>query len=410
MRYPKEMWILAIGSIINMAGMSFLWPLNTIYISQELGRSVSLAGFVLMLHAGAGILGSLLGGYLHDRIGGKKSIGLGVICACLCVFSLACFHGWNVYVTMMVLLGFSNGMIFPALYAITKQIWPQGGRRAFNLLYLAQNLGVALGSALGGVVAQFSFTAVFVTNGCTYLFFLILIMAGLSGKQVSDSGGDGNHSEEEENQNAAAGGYLAKSGMISLLVLCLGFMACWIAYVQWSTNISSYMHDLGYSISSYSLLWTVNGLLIVACQPILSFFTGRYITTLRSQLLTGVIVFVLSMLVLSQTTAYTGFVIGMMVITLGEMFIWPAVPTAAAWLAPEGKSGIYQGIVNGAATAGRMVGPLVGGIFYDWFSPQAMLYAMIFFCAIGFLCFFSYERVGVLLASERKKINRAERL
>ena len=38
-----------------------------------------MAGFVLMINAGTGVIGNLLGGYLFDRIGGYKSIMLGII-------------------------------------------------------------------------------------------------------------------------------------------------------------------------------------------------------------------------------------------------------------------------------------------------------------------------------------------
>ena len=35
------------------------------------------------------------------------------------------------------------------------------GRQTFNAIYLAQNIGVALGAALGGFVAEFSFNFIF---------------------------------------------------------------------------------------------------------------------------------------------------------------------------------------------------------------------------------------------------------
>lgn len=57
----------------------FLWPLNTIYIHQHLGKSLTAAGFVLMLNSGANVLGNLFGGYLFDKIGGFKTVVLGIV-------------------------------------------------------------------------------------------------------------------------------------------------------------------------------------------------------------------------------------------------------------------------------------------------------------------------------------------
>lgn len=50
----------------------------------------------------------------------------------------------------------------------------------------------------------------------------------------------------------------------------------------------------------------------------------------------------------------------MIILTFGEMFVWPAVPTIANYLAPQGKQGQYQGVVNSASTVGKAFGPLIG--------------------------------------------------
>lgn len=75
---PRALKILVIGMFINVTGASFLWPLNTIYIHNHLGKSLTVAGIVLMLNSGASVAGNLCGGFLFDKIGGFKSIMLGI--------------------------------------------------------------------------------------------------------------------------------------------------------------------------------------------------------------------------------------------------------------------------------------------------------------------------------------------
>lgn len=67
MKMPKIVWLLVIGMAVNVTGSSLIWPLNTIYLHNELGKSLSLAGFVLMLNSGASVLGNLLGGHCSIR-------------------------------------------------------------------------------------------------------------------------------------------------------------------------------------------------------------------------------------------------------------------------------------------------------------------------------------------------------
>lgn len=54
---PRALKILIIGMFINVTGASFLWPLNTIYIHNHLGKSLTVAGIVLMLNSGASVAG-----------------------------------------------------------------------------------------------------------------------------------------------------------------------------------------------------------------------------------------------------------------------------------------------------------------------------------------------------------------
>ena len=85
----------------------------------------------------------------------------------------------------------------------------------------------------------------------------------------------------------------------------------------------------------------------------------------------------LSFFVTSFAEQFTVFLIGMIILTFGEMFVWPAVPTIANYLAPQGKQGQYQGVVNSASTVGKAFGPLIGGILVDTFNMSAMFIGMI---------------------------------
>lgn len=104
---------------------------------------------------------------------------------------------------------------------------------------------------------------------------------------------------------------------------------------------------------------------------------------MKKQLYVGVFILILSFYVTSFATSFSFFVIGMVIMTFAEMFIWPAVPTIASRLAPQGRDGVYQGIVNSASTVGKALGPLVGGLLVDYFNMQVMFLSMIGLLVIG---------------------------
>ncbi|BAS45815.1 drug transporter [Staphylococcus schleiferi] len=384
MKMPKEIWWLVIGMAINITGASFLWPLNTIYMSQALGKSLSTAGVVLMVNSFGMIAGNLLGGTLFDRLGGYRTIMLGTITSLCATLLLNLFHGWPWYAVWLIMLGFGGGMIIPAIYAMAGAVWPQGGRQTFNAIYLAQNIGVALGAALGGVVAELSFNYIFMANLAMYVVFFFIALFNFNMDY---------HATVKQHDTIEEIAHLQnKKHFNALLLLCVMFACCWITYVQWQTTIASFTQSIGISMSQYSLLWTINGVLILIGQPLITpivqFFKGQ----LKKQLYFGLFVFILSFLVTSFAKSFSIFVVGIVIMTFAEMFVWPAVPTIANALAPKGRQGVYQGIVNSASTVGKAFGPLIGGILVDLFNMQVMFLSMIGLLVIAMIFLSIYDR------------------
>ncbi|PLS02008.1 MDR family MFS transporter [Neobacillus cucumis] len=373
---PRALWLLIIGMAVNVIGSSFLWPLNTIYIHDTLGKSLSIAGIVLMLNSGANVIGNLYGGHLFDKIGGYKSILLGIGISLLALIGLSIWHNWPEYVVFLTIVGFGTGIIFPSMYAMAGSVWKGGGRKSFNALYVAQNLGVAIGASLGGIVAAYSFQLIFLANTIMYVIFLLIAVFGYKGISVDPA------KQKHREVNVKA---VNRMNLQALLILCLGYLLCWVAYSQWTTTIASYTQEINITLTQYSLLWTINGAIIVLGQPLLNGILKHLQSSLKKQILIGIGIFIISFFVAGKAGDFTGFLAAMIILTIGEMFIWPAVPTVAFALAPKGREGFYQGIVNSTATGGRMIGPVLGGILVDHYNMSTLFTVLVclFITAIG---------------------------
>ncbi|NHC41151.1 MFS transporter [Bacillus sp. MM2020_1] len=382
---PRALWLLIIGMIVNVTGSSFLWPLNTIYIHDHLGKSLSVAGIVLMLNSAASVVGNLYGGSLFDKIGGYKSIVLGISITLAALIGLTFWHGWPAYIIFQVIIGFGTGIIFPSMYAMAGSVWLEGGRKAFNAIYVAQNLGVAVGAALGGIVAAYSFQWIFLANTVMYILFLFIAVFGYKGILVNSS--------KIATTDLNVPTVKNKKNLTALLILCTGYLLCWVAYVQWQTTIASYTQEIDISLTQYSLLWSINGALIVVGQPLLNVILKHLTISLKLQMIIGIGIFIISFLVAGKATMFSGFLVGMIILTIGEMFIWPVVPTVAFDLSPKGREGFYQGIVNSTATGGRMVGPLMGGMIVDMYNMSALFIVLIFLFLIAIVTTVLYDRI-----------------
>ncbi|MBI5972795.1 MDR family MFS transporter [Staphylococcus caledonicus] len=374
MNIPRSVWWLVIGMALNITGSSFLWPLNTIYMKEELGKSLTIASIVLMINSFGMVVGNLLGGTLFDKLGGYRTIMIGTVTCLISTTLLNFFHGWPWYALWLVLLGFGGGMIVPAIYAMAGAVWPNGGRTTFNAIYLAQNIGVAAGAALGGFVAEFSFNYIFIANLVMYVLFGIVATTQFNLEY---------HAKVRVPDSLDIHGKENKKRFVALLLLCAMFSICWIAYIQWESSIASFTQELNISLPQYSVLWTVNGIMILVAQPLIRPIITLLKGNLKSQMIVGIFVFMLSFLVTSFAEQFSVFLIGMIILTFGEMFIWPAVPAIANYLAPEGKQGQYQGVVNSASTVGKAFGPLIGGILVDAFNMSVMFIGMIVLLFVG---------------------------
>ncbi len=377
--YPSSIRLLAVAAIIFSTGMACIWPLVTIYIHDYLGKPLTVAGFLLLLNQGAFLIGSLAGGMLFDRWGKMKTIifsSFGIIVISVC---LGFTTDFTVYTILLLLNGLFYGTLSPVMNALAVVMWPEGGRRAINLIYVALNAGVAAGSALGGILASVSFSWTFFGNAIAqvvvFAMFVLILPRHL--KAIEQAPATQPDQREASAQNAVLSPASPKKVVWGALVLlCAGLLISWIVYVQWTTVLSTYMQSLGISLRQYSLLWTLNGALILFGQPLISWVIKHFARTLKAQMLLGTYVFAFSMLILSQTTAYAGFFIAMFVMTIGEMLVWPAVPTVAAEFTPAGQEGFIQGLVSGTGSAGRMLGPLLGAFIFQTFEAQGLLYIM----------------------------------
>lgn len=366
---PPPIKILAIGIFINSVGSALVWPLTTIYVNQILGKSLTMAGFVSLLQSGANLIGQMVGGHLFDRLGGKPVLIGGLWASAAIVTTIGVYQAWPVYATAMVLLGFTMAFFWGPINAYITELWPRGGRQAFNYLYVVRNLGMASGASLGGLVAGVSFRLVFFINAATLLLYSLVLALGVR-RVAAPAENSANSSASLEISQSVSSDQARRR--ILLTALSFGNFLSWMVYSQWPTTVSIYMKTHGYSLAQYGLLWTTNGVFIFALQPLLAFLVRRVARHLGSQMTLGAILYVFSFALIMSARGFSWYVLAMVVMTLGEILIAPALPAAVAELAPPERRGFFQGLLESMASGGRMLGPLTGGFLYDHWGPPVL--------------------------------------
>jgi MFS family permease len=380
---PRSVVILIIGGFIQSIGNSMMWPLNSLFVHNVLGRSLTEAGSLLALQSAASLLGQFLSGFMADRFGAKRIMLIGLVGAVMSIGSIGLFPVWNVYAPGFVLFGLAQAFIFVPLNTLLHVVWPEGGRRGFNLLYVSNNAGVAIGTAIGGMIAQVSFRLTFSLNAIAFFIYLVLVSIGVSDcKMPIHTTAAKPHSEHLSTD----------SGFKVLLALGGGIFFVWGAYIQLVSILPVVMNQLGFSLFSYSILWTLNGIFIVTLQPLINWVIKTWTQSFQRQFYLAAILISIGFMIILGRFPYVSYIVAMLIITLGEMLILPAVPAASAQLAPPEKTGAYQGIVGGASSGGRMIGPLLGGIIYDYGGGSSVWILALIFMSASLVMFFIYSK------------------
>src|SRR5690606_9661271 len=224
-------------------------------------------------------------------------------------------HDIWTYSICLLIIGLGSGITWPVMFAMAGSGWPEGGRRAFNAIYVAQNLGVALGATIGGYVASISFDYIFIANASLFFVCTLIVIFAFRGM------------DEEKNRHMHTtvleqrGKIKDKSAFIALLILSGGFFVTWFAYSQWQSTIASYTQDIGVPLEQYSALWAINGFLIVLGQPLLKLFTDK-VTSPKKHIYIGATIFIFSFVIAMYAEAFTMFATAMVILTIAEMLIW----------------------------------------------------------------------------------------
>ncbi|ASG80650.1 MULTISPECIES: MDR family MFS transporter [Lactiplantibacillus] len=347
---------LFLANLLNNAGAAFMWPLTTIYMHNYLKQSLTFSGIVLFLMSMAMIAGNYLGGHLFDHWRPYFTALLGGGISTVMLATLIFWHSLWPYAIGLIIVGFGDGISMTVVNAYAATVTTRSNRYVFNMLYLALNVGVVIGTLLVGYLLDLGISVVFIVTTICYL--------GLMAITISTFNVTPAHRTATATTKAAD---TTPSNHRQLIwMICLMIFTIYLSYALWESILSVHMTNLGIPFRRYSEVWTINGLLIIVSQPIVSLFNERF--KIGTQIGFGITLFALSFLGLVFARQYVDFIIIMVVLTIGEVIGLPIAPAWVDDMAADDQRGKYQGRYNMALSLGRAVGPLFGGMMVAQFS------------------------------------------
>ena len=369
----KEVSFIAVllGAFFTSFGMSFIWPLTSVYLHDNLHISLTLVGLVLFFNSLASVIGNVVGGLGFDRRNPYYLMLAGGIVMTVTLIVLTLFHQAVPFAICLFFLGLAagwNGTLVSALGATLKRF---DGRYVFNMIYFVQNFGIVIGSSVVGFLYDWDLRLPFFVSTLISLGFLAVVLIGYHPLRNLKRATNERKTDKMKIKLPKMNQYL----MITLLTMLL---ITWTMYQQWGSNVSVYMTSLGIPFRYYSVLWTVNAGLILLIQFFIVRY-GQYIKNHFMPIYIGILMFAFSFVVLSIAKQYYMFVCAMVLLTIGEALAFPQVPVIVNRITPEGVNGKYLGLVNSFGSAGRAISPLFGGLMIETFSYRTLFIVAVFF-------------------------------
>ena len=352
---PPTYWLIWTGTLINRLG-GFVIPFLTLYLTTQREIPVSQAALMVSLFGAGSFIAQLTGGELTDRLGRRPVMLTSFLVTPAAMIVLGLSQAMSLIALSTFAVGFFTDLYRPAVgAAIADLVPPESRTRAYGYNYWAINLGAAIAPVIAGLLANYTYLALFIGDALTTFAFGLIVYFGIRETRPTEAEGAGNATPRERLAQLKSEPILL---LFSTLALFFG-----IVYMQGFVTLPVDMGSHGLGPDQYGLAIAVNGFLIVLISIPISNMAGhwpRFEAMAASAVLLG-----LGFGFTALAKSYPLFAISVGIWTLGEIAASAVAPAIIADLAPVKLRGLYQGIFGSAWGLAFFIGPLLGGWVYE---------------------------------------------
>lgn len=375
----KEIWLLSLITLINRAGTMVI-PFLSLYLTKNRGFSLEEVGWILTFFGLGSVTGSWLGGRLTDKIGHYRTMAFSLILSSVLFVLLqypASFWGIciGIYLVMTVADIFRPA-VFVAISAYSK---PENRTRSVTLIRLAINLGFSAGPAVGGlIIATGGYSGLFWVDGITCLAAGVLLLRLLHPKRA-----------KVEAEDIIVQAKTAMSDKLYLIFI-LAMMIFGFIFIQYFSTMPLYYSE-HHKLDEFEigLLLGLNGLFIFLFEMPLIKFMEKQKYTATAYVILGTLLSGLSFLVINLTDWVGILIMGMLLVTIGEMIAFPFSNSFALNRSDGKKRGSYMALYSIAFSVSHIFGHNSGMQLIDNFGFEFTWYTMlglaIFACLLLFI-------------------------
>jgi predicted MFS family arabinose efflux permease len=382
----RRIWLLALVMLINRSGTMVL-AFMTLYC-RNLGFSIRQGGLVVAVYGIGSMVGALLGGKATDHWGFYRVQFAALFFGGTLFMLLGQMKSYEAICICTFFLSMVNESFRPAnASAITHYSDATSRTQSFSLVRLSINLGWAIGSALGGILASIHYQLLFWVDGITNISAALMLLFLLPVVTLSQQKKDhGTGLQIRKNQSP-----FADKIFLKFLLLQVTFALC---FFQLFTTIPIFFKStLLLNEFSIGVTMAFNGLLIALVEMVIVYkLEGKrpYLQLMGwGTLLMGVSFLMLLLPLLNGFWIAMTF---MLVITVAEMIAMPFMNSYYISRTNHNNRGQYAGLYTMAWSIAQVIGSFSGAMMADKLGFNLLWTIIFLICLITAIGYFQLEK------------------
>lgn len=379
----REVWYLSFITLINRAGTMVI-PFLSLYLTKDKGYSLAQVGWIMSFFGLGSVVGSWLGGKLTDKIGFYKVMTGSLLLSSVLFVSLQFLDSFaslcaGIFFLMCAADAFRPAM-FVALNAYSK---PENKTRSVTLVRLAINLGFAAGPAAGGfIIVTLGYAGLFWIDGLTSLVAGLALLKLLHPKKARTL----DHYIADSSRSAYTDGHY---WIFIASTILFGFV-----FLQYFSTVPLFYKDIHFlSEAQIGLLIGLNGLIVFLLEmPMVHALERRNFSRIWLMFI-GMFLLGSSFLVLNLTDWAGILIIALILMSVGEMLVFPFSNSFAMEYSKRGKRGEYMALYSIAFSISHVFSHNAGMQSIHHYGFEVTWYGLVAITIVGMVLLLFLRKV-----------------
>ena len=371
-RFSPIISSLLLATFLARFSVFLVMPFLSIYLMKTYHYTGFQIGLILSTSGVVAIILSMTSGSVIDRFNKRHVIYFGLIIGILSYGLFPMIHTFLGFIIFSITSTIGATLVDPTYRVLISKFTDDHNRKfIFNIRYYLINVAAAISPYIASQILWIGIQQLFYIVAAALIFNLCLFIFIFNKYQI-------NLKDTHDLQHVPFFNmlYIFKEDK-AFLYLVLGNIFIVFGYTQMSATLSMYLgkiYDYQTSIHYYAVLMIVNAVVVIVGQYFV-YRIGEHIKT-STAIMIGAILLPLGLALFGVSNHLYALGFGMLVLTVGEMFVFTMWDIRIDELSPTALKGSYYAL-TGLTGISRIIAPLFGGLLIDWSTNGLFIWGII---------------------------------